>query len=109
MGKRQRRRLREQSRPVIPSRRWSTDQRRTAEDEVTAHLRRLVEQRTRIDREINSEIDRLATWGFSWGTIARALGVSRQAARQRHGRRSTAQGVNSRQSPCAQSEGRVSG
>jgi hypothetical protein len=73
----------------MPTWPWATDQRHTAEDEVTGHLRRLVEQRALIDREINAEIDRLATWGFSWGTIARALGVTRQGARQRHMRRAT--------------------
>jgi SOS response regulatory protein OraA/RecX len=66
---------------------WSTNQRRTAEEEVTAHLRRLVVQRARIEHEIDAEIDRLTGRGFSWGTIARALRVTRQAARQRAIRR----------------------
>jgi hypothetical protein len=87
MGKRQRRRLREENRAVPPSWPWATDQRSSAEREVTAHLRRLVEQRARIEQEIDAEIDRLFCWGFSWGTIARALGVTRQASRQRHARR----------------------
>jgi hypothetical protein len=47
-------------------------------------LRRLVDQRKVIEREINTEIDRLEAWGFSWPAISRALGVTRQAARQRH-------------------------
>jgi hypothetical protein len=87
MGKRQRRRAREQTKPVMPY--WPTrvDPRCAAEDEATARLRRLVRQRAMIDREIDAEVDRLEGWGFSWPTIARALGVTRQAARQRHARR----------------------
>lgn len=65
----------------------TVDPRRAAEDEATARLRRLVGQRAVIDREIDAEVDRLEGWGFSWPTIARALGVTRQAARQRHQRR----------------------
>jgi hypothetical protein len=84
MGKRQRRRLREQSQPVAPYRPWRIDPKRAAEDEATARLGRLVNQRDVIDREIDAEVDRLEGWGVSWPTIGRALGVTRQAARQRH-------------------------
>jgi hypothetical protein len=55
--------------------------------EATARHTRLVEQRMRIQNEIDGEIDRLEGWGFDWPTIGKALGVTRQAARQRHGRR----------------------
>jgi len=65
----------------------TNDPRSAAEDDATARLRRLVVQRSVIDREIDAEIDRLEGWGFSWPTITRALGVTRQAARQRHQRR----------------------
>jgi hypothetical protein len=40
-----------------------------------------------IDQEIDAEVDRLEDLGCSWPTIARAMGVTRQAARQRHMRR----------------------
>jgi hypothetical protein len=69
MGKRQRRRLRDQARPVM--RYWpNPDPQRAAEDEATARLKRLVGQRAAIDREIDAEIDQLEGWGFSWPTIA---------------------------------------
>lgn len=86
MGKRQRRRLREQGPPVM--RYWpNPDPKRVAEDEATTRLRRLVDQRKVIEREIDAEVDRLEGWGFSWPAIARAMGVTRQAVRQRHNRR----------------------
>jgi hypothetical protein len=50
-------------------------------------LRCLVEQRARIEHEIDAEVDQLHIWGFDWPTIAGALGVTRQAAGQRHKRR----------------------
>jgi hypothetical protein len=87
MGKRQRKRLRDQNQPVM--RYWpaTTDPRRSAKDEATARLKRLVDQRAVIEREIDAEVERLAGWGFGWPAIAGALGVTRQAARQRHIRR----------------------
>lgn len=86
MGKRQRRRLREQASPVM--RYWpNPDPMRVAQDEATTRLRRLVDQRRVIEREIDTEVDRLERCGFTWPAIARALGVTRQAARQRHERR----------------------
>jgi hypothetical protein len=62
-----------------------------AQDEATARLRQLVEQRAAIDRELDREIDDLEAKGFGWPRIARALGVSRQAARQRNLRRKNLQ------------------
>lgn len=61
----------------------NADPQRLAEDEATTRLRRLVDQRKVIDQEINTEVDRLEGGGFSWPVIARGLGVTRQAARQR--------------------------
>jgi|SRR5581483_5447247 len=84
MGKRQRRRVRDQRASVVPQQPSPDDQGRIAADKATARLRRLVDQLAVIDREIDAEIDRLEGWGFSWPTIARALGVTRQAARQRY-------------------------
>lgn len=85
MGKRQRRRLREHQHARFF--RPDLDAARDPTGEATARLRRLVEQRLRIEPEIDGEVDRLHDWGFDWPTIASALGVTRQAARQRHSRR----------------------
>jgi hypothetical protein len=90
MGKRQRRRLRQQSQAVVPYGPSRIDPKRVAENEATTRLRRLVQQRTVIEREIDAEVDRLECWGFSWYAIGQALGVTRQAARQRHVRRHSA-------------------
>lgn len=54
---------------------------------VTTHLAQLVQARRLLDDEMDAEVDRLATSGVSWPVIAIALGVTRQAARQRHVRR----------------------
>jgi hypothetical protein len=89
MGKRQRRRLRQQIPPA--ARYWpNRDPKRVAEDEAVDGLRQLVVLRERIEREIDAEVDRLQGWGFNWPTIARGLGVTRQAARQRQLRRQRA-------------------
>ncbi|HTQ19411.1 hypothetical protein [Mycobacterium sp.] len=85
MGKRQRRRLREH-----PNTRISRTDLQAARDptgDATARLRGLVEQRACIEHEIDTEVDQLHRWGFDWPTIADAVGVTRQAARQRHNRR----------------------
>lgn len=52
-------------------------------------LRRLVElraARASVEVAIEREVDELVALGTDWGSIGRALGVSRQAARQRYGR-----------------------
>jgi hypothetical protein len=41
--------------------------------------------RVELDRAIACEVTALLAVGTDWGTIGRALGVSRQAARQRYG------------------------
>lgn len=48
-------------------------------------LRELVKARLATDEAIAREVAALVTLGTDWGTIGRALGVSRQAARQRYG------------------------
>jgi hypothetical protein len=50
-------------------------------------LARLVEENRRIEAALDMEIDRLVIANVGWPVIARTLGVSRQAARQRHERR----------------------
>lgn len=86
MGKRQRRRTREQREVVTPCRR-DLDAGRDHDGEATARLKLLIEQRAQIQNEIDAEVDCLERWGFDWPTIGRALGVTRQAARQHHLRR----------------------
>jgi hypothetical protein len=87
MGKRQRKRSRTGQVSVQLRERSMTIHRAPAEFEATARLRQLVERRMRIETEIDAEVDHLEGRGFSWPTIARALGVTRQAARQRYQRR----------------------
>lgn len=48
-------------------------------------LRELCISRSDTDQAITQEVALLAALGTDWGTIGRALGVSRQAARQRYG------------------------
>jgi hypothetical protein len=50
-------------------------------------LARLIGEHRRISAELDMEIDRLVNADIGWPVIAHALGVSRQAARQRHERR----------------------
>ena len=83
MGKRERRRRRErlnQPQPAAP-------QPRTTNHLVTASLQQLAELRRTTEIAIDEEIDRLLSIGVRWPVIAAALGVSRQAARQRWLRR----------------------
>lgn len=89
MGKRQRRRLRE----GLSTRHSSapTERARSGEAPPGAHLRRLVDQRKALDAEIDAEIERLRLADAGWPAIARALQVTRQAARQ-HWFRSTSAG-----------------
>lgn len=82
MGKRQRRRLRECSQQVTPS--WpAPEPSRGAEVVASGRLQQLVDQRRKIEEQIDDEISRLKRRGVSWPTIAGSLGVTRQAARQR--------------------------
>ena len=81
MGKRQRRRLREEHR-VLPRPRPDLELHRDPTGEATARLRHLVEQVAGPQHEIDTEIYLLYGWGFDSPTIANALGVTRQAARQ---------------------------
>ena len=97
MGKRQRRRQRQQSlaKPMpqppalsIPRRH---DQRpafvRLAGAAMTRELAALVDRQWEAEAATYREVDRLVRLGVSWPLIAAALGVSRQAARQRWLRR----------------------
>jgi hypothetical protein len=89
MGKRARRRAREQ-RPVIAERSVSAEAvlgRRSRSDSLT-ELRRLADGGRVIDRRSDDVVDQLVAIGIGWVPIAEALGVSRQAARQAFLRRS---------------------
>jgi hypothetical protein len=53
-----------------------------------AHLVRLAEldaERRELDAELTLLVRQLAAAGISWAAIGRALGISRQGARQRYG------------------------
>jgi hypothetical protein len=50
-----------------------------------SRLTELAVERVKVDAEIRVVAQQLATGGVSWGAIGRALGMSRQGARQRFG------------------------
>jgi hypothetical protein len=82
MGKRERRRRRAGTarKPVLPPSRFWTPA-------TVSHLAELVAARTAAERAVDLEIEHLVSLGVGWPAIAHALGVSRQAARQRALRR----------------------
>lgn len=89
MGKRARRRARQQQNAI--------EKRRAAagivlegrsRSESLQELRRLVVGRRVIERGIDDVVDELIATGVGWVPIAEALGVTRQAARQAFVRRS---------------------
>jgi hypothetical protein len=47
----------------------------------------LITEQRKLQERIDAEVDQLADAGSSWPAIAAVLGVTRQAARQRHLRR----------------------
>lgn len=81
MGKRQRRRVREQS---VNKQRDPRELQCSSGLVKTDRLSRLSRQRRELDAAICEEIGRVRTGGVGWPPIAAALGVSRQAARQRY-------------------------
>lgn len=46
----------------------------------------LVERRRQAIEAVDVEVQRLAQAGMDWGELGRALGMTRQGARQRYGR-----------------------
>ncbi|MFL6238364.1 MAG: hypothetical protein ACJ735_02565 [Actinomycetes bacterium] len=91
MGKRARRRAREQ-RTRGPDERASLAAvlAQTAWPDALASLEELhslVQARAALDIRIHAVVDELATKGTSWARVALVLGVSRQAARQAYLRR----------------------
>ena len=93
MGKRERRRRREQlaGHPQLTPLPHRLDVRqvyvRIAGPSLTRPLVDLVQRAADAQAAVDTEVDRLVTAGVGWPTIADALGVTRQAARQRWLRR----------------------
>ena len=52
----------------------------------TKVLTALVERRRQAIESVDAEVQRLAQAGMDWGELGRALGTTRQGARQRYGR-----------------------
>jgi hypothetical protein len=71
------------TRPVDTPPSW---QRNPERDQSTApdHLRTLVTQHRVLLGEIEEEVRSLLTAGHSWTVVGNAIGISRQAARQRY-------------------------
>lgn len=96
MGKRERRRRRERllAESLTPSISHRRDSRPAfvpiAGAPMGRDLAQLVTQQRALDQAVGDEIARLVDLGVSWPVIANALGVTRQAARQRWLRRRSA-------------------
>lgn len=58
-----------------------------SEGEPIAELRRLADIRRDISRAEEVQVRRARTAGYSWQAIAGALGVTKQAAHSKYGRR----------------------
>jgi DNA-directed RNA polymerase specialized sigma24 family protein len=56
-------------------------------DEPIAALFRIAEQRRALSREEEAQVRRARMRGHSWESIATALGISKQAAHKRFGRK----------------------
>ncbi|MBF0816176.1 AsnC family protein [Microbacterium paludicola] len=59
----------------------------TDPDEPIAQLFRIAEQRRALNREEEAQVRRARVRGYSWEAIATALGISRQAAHKKFGRK----------------------
>lgn len=94
MGKRSRSRIRlaaRQGRPLPPPP-ATVD---PGEPSGLARLAELAARQHEVQAAVDAQVDVLAAAGTPWPAIAAALGVTRQAARQRHQRRHPAPGDRS--------------
>jgi hypothetical protein len=93
VGRRQRRRVREHRERAAAG--------IVVGDPRTLRLAELAVEARRAQLLVDEEIDRLARRGVGWPVMAAVLGVSRQAVRQRHQRRTaaTSTSASSRTSP----------
>ena len=85
MGKRERRRRRERTATVVA--------RAVTQVAGLDDLSEMVRRRDQMDQAVAALVDQLHVAGVGWPAIADALGVSRQAARQRAERRRTSRAV----------------
>lgn len=56
-------------------------------DEPLRRIEQLVEQQRAVERELNAEVRRAHLAGCTWTAIAHCLGVTRQAAHKKYGKR----------------------
>ncbi|MBY0687087.1 AsnC family protein [Microbacterium marinilacus] len=56
-------------------------------DEPIPHLFRIAEQRRALSREEETQVRRARVQGYSWEAIATALGITKQAAHKKFGRK----------------------
>ncbi|MER7798320.1 AsnC family protein [Microbacterium sp. NPDC096154] len=56
-------------------------------DEPIAQLFRIAEQRRALSREEEAQVRRARMRGYSWEAIATALGITKQAAHKKFGRK----------------------
>jgi hypothetical protein len=72
----------------VPERRWQPDPALTSPWPGLERLAALRAEQHRLERLVEQEVAGLVRLGVGWGDVGRALGVSRQGARQRFGTRS---------------------
>lgn len=64
----------------------ATDSLPNGAEHPIAELRRIVEQQRELEREANALVRSARNQGYSWESIANALGVSKQAAHKKFGK-----------------------
>ena len=87
MGKRGRRRAREQAARAATSAIGGSAATSCAEGTSLEALQELVATRVAVERRIRDVVDELIATGITWARIGAVLGMTRQGARQGHLRR----------------------